>query len=365
MRDPFERIHTIKLALIAVSLSFAGFALMATSVWFVDDDKLSNFVFGVGDALLIAAAIGIVIDHLLSKSDDERNDARLDRLLKANVSAFRESVIKGFAFDSEDLARVATPDMLDRITKNSLALRLGDPEFAEEVYEDVRDQAITAEERWHDAKISVRLSMDTNESTARVPAYIATIRWEYTTVPKHAVRRFAVVSDREDYRELVSEPGAMSAWFFRPQGGIDAGSTEAFELAQLSVDGELRTIKRSTRRRGQMFTAAIGKDLVDAGQPVAIAYTYRVMLFQHGHLLHLDMEQPTRNVDIELDYGDTNIDYVNVLDFFVSSHKTTIEHMPPTVPERSVHVSHDGWVMQRSGVAFVWVCGPTKSNHDL
>ncbi|MFI2637133.1 hypothetical protein ACH5A2_43620, partial [Streptomyces collinus] len=67
------------------------------------------------------------------------------------------------------------------------------------------------------------------------------------------------------------------------------------------------------------------------------------------------MEQPTRNVDIDLDYSDTDIDYINVLDFFVSSHKTRVEHMPPTVPERSISVSHDGWVFQRSGVAFVWV----------
>lgn len=44
---------------------------------------------------------------------------------------------------------MATPDMLDQLISNSLALRLDDPQFAGEVYRDIRDQAVLAQERWH------------------------------------------------------------------------------------------------------------------------------------------------------------------------------------------------------------------------
>jgi len=65
----------------------------------------------------------------------------------------RDAVIRGFAFDDEDLARVASSETLDDIIQNSLALRLGDKTFAEEVYQDIRDQAIRASERWLNAKV--------------------------------------------------------------------------------------------------------------------------------------------------------------------------------------------------------------------
>ncbi|KSU53325.1 MULTISPECIES: hypothetical protein [unclassified Gordonia (in: high G+C Gram-positive bacteria)] len=367
MRDPLQRIHTIKLALIIVSLSFVGFILMGASIWLVTDDKLSTFVFGIGDVLFTAAALGLLVSAWLARDDEARNDARVDRLLKSNVDAFRKSVIEGFAFDVDDLTSVATPDMLDDITKNSLALRIGDAEFAEEAYEDLRDQAINTSERWYDAKISIHLSEDKGAGSSSTPMIVSTVRWEYTVVPKHASRRFAVVSDRQEYRELAGDSEFTSAWFVRKENGVDASSRDAFELVQFAVDGEQRTIRRAQRKDGQLYTASVGREAVDAQRPVTISYTYRVRTPQRGHMIHFDMEQATRNVDIALDYSDTSIDYVNVLDFFVSSHKTRIEHMPPNVPERSIAVSHTGWVLPRSGVAFVWVArrsGASSSSEE-
>lgn len=359
MRDPLKRIHNIKLALIAVSVSFVGFALMVFARWLDGQPALSDLTFfpwgEVGGTLFTAGLLGIGIDYLLGKDDEERADERLRRVLASQAPALRQAVINGFAFDADDLRRVATPDTLDRIMRNSLALRLGDAEFATEIYDDVRDQAIQSSERWYDADVSISLTMVRDTPKGSVPMYIATVRWEYTVTPAHAIRRFAVVSDRTEYRELAADPEATSTWFIRSEHGIDGADRSSWELVQFSVDGDPRTIRRAERKAGQTYTVSVGKDLVAAGKPVTISYTYRALVPQHGHLLHLDMEAPTRNVSVQLDYSDTDIDYVNVLDFFVSSHKTRVEHMPPNVPEKSVLVAHDGWVFQRSGVAFVWV----------
>lgn len=39
-----------------------------------------------------------------------------------------------------------------------MALRLGDAQFAREIYEDIREQAIRAVERWYDVEVRVRVS---------------------------------------------------------------------------------------------------------------------------------------------------------------------------------------------------------------
>ncbi|MEV0707377.1 hypothetical protein [Nocardia aurea] len=362
MQDPLSRLRNLKLALAAVSISFVGFALMVFARWLDTQQHLNDLAFfpwgDVGATLFAAGILGIGIDFLLRRDDEERAEERLQRALRNQAPALRAAVIDGFAFNAEDLAAVATPDTLDRVMRNSLALRLNDSEFASEIYDDLRDKAIRASERWHDVKVSVHLTMAAGTRETHAPAYTATMKWEYTFIPKHAVRRFAAVSNRSEYRDLMADPEATSTWYVRPASGIDAGDRATFEVVQFVVGGDPKTVRRTTSRGGQVYTASIGDEAVAIGKPVTVSYTSRALIPRHGHLLHLDMDAPTRNIAVELDYTDTDIDYVNVLDFFVSSHKTRIEHTPPNVPERSVSVAHDGWVFQRSGVAFVLVTAP-------
>ncbi|MFF0492507.1 hypothetical protein ACFYTQ_26055 [Nocardia sp. NPDC004068] len=52
-----------------------------------------------------------------------------------------------------------------------------------------------------------------------------------------------------------------------------------------------------------------------------IAYAYRLRPSRQNRLLQLYVDQPTRGLDIELDYSDTDIAYVNMIDFVASSQK--------------------------------------------
>jgi hypothetical protein len=197
--------------------------------------------------------------------------------------------------------------------------------------------------------------MEKGAPDGSTPTFTATVRWDYTVVPEHQTRRFACVSDRQEYRELAQDPAATSAWYMRPKAGIDAGSREAFELVHFSVDGDSRPIRRAVRKDGQLYTVNLGEEAVRAAKPVSVSYTYRTLASRHGHLLHVDVEQPTRGFSVELDYSDTDISYINLLDFIASSKSTRVSQTPTSVPGKSVGVAFDGWLMPRSGVAFVWV----------
>ncbi len=104
----------------------------------------------------------------------------------------------------------------------------------------------------------------------------------------------------EEYRELSAEAGATSAWFFRPVAGLDGGSREAFELVQFTIAGRARPIRRSAKHGSQTYSAPIGKEVIAAGQPVLMSYTYRAIVRQDGILIKLDVEQPTRGLSVEL-----------------------------------------------------------------
>lgn len=368
MRDPFSRLLRTKTLLIALSMGVVGLGIVGLDRYLDRRgvaDALRAYVplSEVGGTLLGAALFSIWLDHLLRREQQAVEEQRLRALLHEQAPALRDAVLSAFAADRDDLKRVATPELLDGIITNSLALRLEDEQFASEIYADVRDQAIRASERWTDASVSIELS-------PTVPVYRAgradptfrssdryftvTVRWEYTTVPTHAQRRFMCTSDRDEYNEVANARSDTTGWFMSPTSGQDAAALESFELTRFSVDGDPRPIRRSVRKGGQIFTAAVGADTVSAGQPVTISYTYRTVTAQAGHLLYFSVEQPTRDLRMSFDYGQCGMSSVSVLDLVPTIRPPRIERPRPGDSSPVIHLDVDGWVFPRSGVGFVW-----------
>lgn len=366
MRDVFARLYQLKLILSCLLLVVGGSVLLVVDNELPAETSWRWLVYvpwgELGGILIGAGLLSIWLDHLLRREQAAIDDLRLRALLKEHAPTMRDAVLDAFAANHEDLARVATPETLDQIISNSLALRLHDPQFAREIYTDIRDQAISASERWHDVSLSVELSplpMGSGApSRSTAPSndeshFAVTVRWEYTTVPRHTQRRFVCVGDREEYAELAHEREATSAWYLRPSSG-DAGAREAFELLRFAVNGDERAIRRSVRKAGQTYTASIGADHVAAGQPVTISYTYRTVTAQNGHLLFFEIEQPTRDLKIDFTYTDCGVATVRTLDMVPSMRPIRIERPPAAVSGKVVRVDIDGWIFPRSGVAFVW-----------
>lgn len=359
MHDPLQRLYRTKLALLATLLLFTGLGLLIFAHWVpraAGWHWLTNWpILDIGSGLFTTGLLGVALQYFDGQDSEVRATQRLERVLAAATPAMRDAVIDGFAFQPDDLARVATPETLDKIITNGLAIRLGDASFAEEIYQDVRNQAIGIPERLHDARISIRLSADRSTPDGRAPTFATTVRWEFTLIPSYQTRRFVCLSDLEEFRDLDQDTVATSAWYLKPRPGVDAGSQETFELVQFTVDGKPRTIRRAAKPGSQTYSVSLGKDIVDARKPITIAYTYRTITSANGPLLQLRIDQPTRGLSIELDYSDCGIAYVNVLDFIASSRKARVSKSPKTVPGKVVSVEFDGWVFPRSGVAFVWV----------
>ncbi|MFJ7723584.1 hypothetical protein ACIQYM_36545 [Rhodococcus erythropolis] len=364
MRDPNQRLVHLKLAFFAFIVATVGLALMVLGKY-LSTQSMSGFISflpisEVGGTLLVAGLVGIGLDLWI---DGDRGvvieklvEKVMLRALAKLAPTLRDSVVQAFADNIDHLSVVATDEFLDRLARNALTLRLGDRTFAEDIYEDVRDMAIAATERWYDTKISMNLSpLPLEPQNEAPPAFVLTARYEYQVRPATINRRFTAVSNIREYRAIMEEPGDTSVWYINPASGLNGSTREAFELVQFSVDGEDRPIRRNSRASGQTYTVSIGKDIVANRELVTIGYTYRTVLRQHGHMLHVDVEQPSKGLDVELEYGDCRIAEMRLTPFISSSKKVRNFQMPSTVPERTVGIGFDGWVMPKSGVIAVWI----------
>lgn len=99
---------------------------------------------------------------------------------------------------------------------------------------------------------------------------------------------------------------------------------------------------------------------------MTLAFTYRLMPPAPNRWSHVDVEQPNRGLGVELDCSDTDIAQVSVLDFIASSQKSIVTMTPTTVPGKTVGLEFDGWLMPKSGVAFVWtMAGRRRAAHPV
>ena len=213
-----HRLRRLKAALLAISFTLAGILLMMLNAW-LSPLRLGSWQWlhalplgELGGTLFGAGLLSTFFEYAFRRDQERAVTERFRQTIREEAPALRDAVIEAFRFDRQDVARIATPELLDDLARTSLGLRFGDPAFGREVYADIRHQAIAAEERWYDARVDATLGIPRGRSTAPTPFFDLRVRWEYTVTPRHRFRKFAVVSDRQRYDQLVAERGETSVW---------------------------------------------------------------------------------------------------------------------------------------------------------
>ena len=215
--SPHHRLRRLKAALLAVSFTLVGILLMMLNAWLAplrlgDWQWLHALPLGeLGGTLFGAGLLSTFFEYAFRRDQEQVVTERFRQTIREEAPTLRDAVIEAFRFDRQDVARIATPELLDDLARTSLGLRFGDPAFGREVYADIRHQAMAAEERWYDARVDATLGIPRGRSVAPTPFFDLRVRWEYTVTPRHRFRKFAVVSDRQRYDQLVAERNGKSS----------------------------------------------------------------------------------------------------------------------------------------------------------
>jgi hypothetical protein len=355
MQSPLQRLYKTKFVLDSFIGVVAGYLLMTVGNHL---DSLAGFGFlkavdlhDIGIVLMTSGLVVVLFTYLGNEDAEHEAEARTRRAVREEAPAFVASVVDAIAHTPDEILGVTSPEVLDHVIENSLAARLQDRELATDAYTDLYEQVVRTDERWRDVHVDVTLTPWASASSTAAPMFVATVKWEFRTKLSSPYLRFACVSTLDDYRALSRDTTITETWDFKPIDGLDGASPEAFDLLQVMVDGAVRPTRRSTRRGAQFFTAELG-DVV--GDDVAISYTYRALVRQHGHLLRIEPSRPTKGFSVRLSYAGCGFKFVNVLDYIAGSRPARIEELPPSDPAPSVQVSYDAWIFPKSAVAFVW-----------
>ena len=305
----------------------------------------------LGGTLFGAGLLSAFFEYTFRRDQERAVTERFRQTIRDEAPALRDAVIEAFRFDRQDVARIATPELLDDLARTSLGLRFGDPAFGREVYADIRHQAMAAEERWYDARVDATLGIPRGRSTAPTPFFDLRVRWEYTVTPRHRFRKFAVVSDRQRYDQLVAERGETSVWYRRPVPGLAVSDPEVFALEQFTVNGTPVLFTRQFDEVSQVYTVDLGEQVIQQEQAVVISFSFRTRTLRSGHVVHLDIDRPTRGLDVELRYDPEQVGQMRILDFASIGEGGRLTQVPNTP---TLRYRYDGWLFPRAGMVFVW-----------
>ena len=352
-----HRLRRLKAALLAVSLTLAGILLMMLNAWLTplqlgDWQWLHALPLGeLGGTLFGAGLLSTFFEYAFRRDQERAVTERFRQTIREEAPALRDAVIEAFRFDHQDVAHIATPALLDDLARTSLGLRFGDPAFGREVYADIRHQAMAAEERWYDARVDATLGIPRGRSTAPTPFFDLRVRWEYTVTPRHRFRKFAVVSDRQRYDQLVAERGETSVWYRRPVPGLAVSDPEVFALEQFTVNGTPVPFTRQVDEVSQVYIVDLGEQVIQQEQAVVISFSFRTRTLRSGHVVHLDIDRPTRGLDVELRYDPEQVGQMRILDFASIGEGGRLTQVPNTP---TLRYRYDGWLFPRAGMVFVW-----------
>ena len=356
----YRRLLKTKAALLAVSFTLIGILLIMLNAWLATL-SLGNWSWlrhlpldEVGGPLLGAGLVSTILDYSYRRDQEDVAIQRTQQAIVDLSPAKLWSVLcEGLARHPAELARLTTHERLDDAAAAIMTQRLGDAQFAREIYADIRNQAIRAAERWCDVEARVRLSIAVERSTAGTPLLDVTVEWEYTTVPSGSERRFACVSDRAAYNALRGDIPATSTWFMAPRPGMDARSQESYELLELTVDGRPQPIRRTVQATGQTYRVQLD-DAAQSGEPVRIRQIFRTSTSAWGHRLFFELPQPARNMSLTVDYTNTPIADIRVSDTVATFQPSQLVRTPEAAVGKVISINARGWLLPKTGFAVTW-----------
>ena len=125
-----HRLRRLKAALLAVSFTLAGILLMMLNAW-LSPLQLGSWQWlhalslgELGGTLFGAGLLSTFFEYAFRRDQERAVTDRFRQTIREEAPALRDAVIEAFRFDRQDVARIATPELLDDLAPTSLGLRL-------------------------------------------------------------------------------------------------------------------------------------------------------------------------------------------------------------------------------------------------
>ena len=314
---------------------------------------------GLADACLTTLIIGFAYEWIVRKESEAALIELISQQINQQKTAIIEEIPRALILNPNVITSILKQSRLEDIIRTGLQIKLGDTQMGTDIYDGLLRKTLSYEQRWANYRYKITLSTIRDENfpeIVRHKFYDTIIDLRYDTKLTKDRFVFRCVDDIEDYDKSIRDPNFEFTYIFPPAHEFPKIDTTVFKVDKITVNSLELNINHQTESNGNLLITCDHPELRKLlGQTVTVYYRYIAKLNKRGHLFTANVIVPTKNVVIELDYADTDIHYVNVLDFFVSTELPKITYLPSLAQAHKIEVEINEWAFPKGGVVFVWV----------
>lgn len=260
-------------------------------------------------------------------------------------------------FSKEVVRQSLTEDKVSELLDACFWRIVKDEEFANDLVGIVKNGAVLPRRRMYNSRIDYTLfELDSSKHKPEVVRdfFGTTLDITFTETVQRKTFDFVSASTNDQYNDLRNDSNVEWRWLRTKHPLIADNDPILFSVTRFSADG-IEIPARQTKEQG-LTRFLLPDNLLN--KRVEIRYTLSVICKKRSHLIFYNFDYPTKGYEISLDYGNTDISFVSVVDGLSSPTSPKVTYFPdatnPATARRVTIRSNGSWVIPKSNVAFVW-----------
>jgi len=233
-----------------------------------------------------------------------------------------------------------------------------DEKFAVDMVRIVQNKAVLPSRHHHDVEYDVTITPLTGATDPLRSMFFAVhliVRYESTVDTRQL--RFILAHSNHVYNDFRDDPTAVWKWLQVVPEDLADYADKVMRVRSCRIDGLSLEEFPAQGVPGCVQQFAVPDEFRN-GQRHRHHFELTVMVRRNGHLMTINLDYPTRNMRITVDYAQTDIAYLNVVDSLTSARAPEIRYAPddstPGTSHRVTVQLRDDWILPKSTAAFVW-----------
>lgn len=318
--------------------------------------RYSQFSKSLGDSLLIADIVGLTYEYFVRKESEGKIGEVFDQKLDEYESKIGENLRKIFLLDKDVIGWATSENVIDQIVEECVKVKLRDPEMGAEVSRRLLPEIFKHKSRAYNLKHELTLLPVSESRFARTISeefYQILIHCSYEYTLDRSEFILSCVNQKTSWDIIMKDEKNEYVWFLPKTGQIPKLKEGFFRLLDMEVAGFLLE-REETLNDNIHLIRCFNSNLVQfIGKKVTIDYIIETLIPKWGHHFFSNVSRATRGVSFVFDFARTDIQMLQVIDFFISPSKPSIRYIPKYKPQKA-EVILDDWIFPKSGVVFIW-----------
>lgn len=318
-----------------------------------------SFFHAFADACLIASIVGITFEIIVKKETETNTKLMIREVVAEQTINIIDRIPQTLLLNQTVQRKILSNAKLNEIILNALEIQSNDRKLAEGVYNSIIKNAISPDDRWYNYRYEIFIEDIVSPAipeAIRNEFFDVIMRLTYDTKLKKTKFLFTCASTINQFNNLINNPDYEVRHLMPVSDYFNTADESSFQVLEFTVDDISLSITPYHKPDGSFEIACENPSLADRiGKNVTISYTYKIKAERVGHAIFTSVIYPTHDVLIEFNYAKASIDYVEVLDYFVSSEKPAIKYIPNPENSYKISVQLKDWAFPKGGAAFVWI----------